>query len=168
MNWIKQRKKLIEAFNEVNSLNSLLDKSEICYELNELYAQLKRYEEAYKFLKEHLEIEKEIFNNKSSSWLARLHNKEITREAKIYRELYQEIDLLSGIGKKFTSDLKIERNLEVIYEEVKELMEADVFGIASYSKEKKILKYDLFIVQRKKKKLWHISFRRRKLWNMVL
>lgn len=147
----KAEKKLIEAFNEVNSLNSLLDKSEICYELNELYAQLKRYEEAYKFLKEHLEIEKEIFNNKSSSWLARLHNKEITREAKIYRELYQEIDLLSGIGKKFTSDLKIERNLEVIYEEVKELMEADVFGIASYSKEEKILKYDLFIVNGKRK-----------------
>ena len=62
----KAEKKLIEAFNEVNSLNSLLDKSEICYELNELYAQLKRYEEAYKFLKEHLEIEKEIFNNKRS------------------------------------------------------------------------------------------------------
>lgn len=144
-------KKLIEAFNEVNSLNSLLDKSEVCYELNELYAQLEDFEKAYKFLKEHLEIEKEIFNNKSSSWFARLHNKEITREAKIYRELYQEIDLISGIGKKFTSDLKIERNLEVIYEEVKELMEADIFGIASYSKKEEILKYDLFIVNGKRK-----------------
>lgn len=147
----KAEEKLIEAFNEVNSLNSLLDKSEICYELNELYAQLKNFEEAYKFLKEHLEIEKEIFNNKSSGWFARLHNKEITREAKIYRELYQEIDLISGIGKKFTSDLKIERNLEVIYEEVKELIEADIFGIASYSEEEKILKYDLFIVNGKRK-----------------
>ena len=126
-----------------------MDKSEIYYELSEFYAKTNKMNEAYKFLKKHLELEKEIFNNKSSSWFARIHSKEITREAKIYKELYQEMDLISDIGKKLTSNLKIEKNLNIIYEEVRELMEADIFGIALYKESEKSLDYDLFIVDGK-------------------
>lgn len=138
--------KLRSAVEELSKINSPLDESEVYYELSEFYAKTNKMDEAYKFLKKHLELEKEIFNSKSSSWFARIHSKEITREAKIYRELYQQMDLISDIGKKLTSDLKIEKNLNVIYEEVRELMEADVFGIALYKEEEKSLNYDLFIV----------------------
>lgn len=141
--------KLIQALEEISKINSSLDKSEIYYELSEFYAKTNKINEAYKFLKKHLELEKEIFNSKSSSWFARIHSKEITREAKIYKELYQEIDLISDIGKKLTSDLKIEKNLNIIYEEVRELMEADIFGIALYKESEKSLNYDLFIVDGK-------------------
>ena len=54
---------------------------------------------AYKYLKMHLELEKNIFNNKSSCWFAKIHSKEITREAQIYKEMYQDMDLISEMGK---------------------------------------------------------------------
>lgn len=136
--------KLIEAYNEIKKISSPIDESEVYYKLSDLYARNNKMNEAYKYLKMHLEIEKKIFNSKSSNWFAKIHSKEITREAKIYKEMYQDIDLISDIGKKLTSDLKIEKNLNVIYEEVRELMEADVFGIALYKNN--LLYYDLFIV----------------------
>ena len=136
--------KLIEAYNEIKKISSPIDESEIYYKLSELYSRNNKMNEAYKYLKMHLEIEKKIFNSKSSNWFDKMHSKEIAREAKIYKEMYQDIDLISDIGKKFTSNLKIEKNLNVIYEEVRELMEADVFGIALYKNN--LLYYDLFIV----------------------
>ena len=136
--------KLIEAHNEIKKISSPIDESEIYYKLSELYSRNNKMNEAYKYLKMHLEIEKKIFNSKSSNWFDKIHSKEIAREAQIYKEMYQDIDLISDIGKKFTSNLKIEKNLNVIYEEVRELMEADVFGIALYKNN--LLYYDLFIV----------------------
>lgn len=136
--------KLIEACNEIKKISSPLDESDIYYELSELYAKNNKMDLAYKYLKMHLELEKNIFNNKSSCWFAKIHSKEITREAQIYKEMYQDMDLISEIGKKLTSNLKIEKNLNIIYEEVRKLMEADVFGIALYKNNS--LYYDLFII----------------------
>lgn len=136
--------KLIEAYNEVKKISSPIDESEVYYKLSDLYARNNKMDKAYKYLKMHLEIEKKIFNSKSSNWFDKMHSKEIAREAKIYKEMYQDIDLISNIGRKLTSNLKIEKNLNVIYEEVRELMEADVFGIALYKNN--LLYYDLFIV----------------------
>lgn len=142
--------KYLEALYEASKINSQIDKSEICYELSEFYSEIGNIENAYKYLKKHNILEKEIFSNESSSWFARLHNKEITREAKIYKQLYQDVDLISEIGKKLTSDLRIEKNLKVIYDEVRELMQSDIFGIASYDEDEEVLNYDLFIVDGEK------------------
>lgn len=112
-------------------------------------------DKAYKYLKMHLEVEKNIFNNKSSSWFAEIHSKEVAKEAKIYKQMYQDMDLISDIGKKLTSNLKIERNLNIIYEEVRELMEADAFGVALYKNDS--LYYDLFIVDGKLKEYGRVA-----------
>ena len=114
-------------------------------------------DKAYKYLKMHLDLEKNIFNSKSSSWFAKIHSKEVTREAKIYKQMYQDMDLISEIGKKLTSNLKIEKNLNIIYEEVRELMEADVFGVALYKNDS--LYYDLFIVDGELKEFGRVSLK---------
>lgn len=151
----KSINKLIEACNEIKKISSPLDESAIYYDLSEAYARSNEMDKAYKYLKMHLELEKNIFNSKSSSWLAKIHSKEVTREAKIYKQMYQDMDLISDIGKKLTSNLKIEKNLNIIYEEVRELMEADVLGVALYKNDS--LYYDLFIVDGELKEYGRVS-----------
>lgn len=147
--------KLMEACNEIKKISSPLDESALYYDLSEAYARSNEMDKAYKYLKMHLEVEKNIFNNKSSSWFAEIHSKEVAKEAKIYKQMYQDMDLISDIGKKLTSNLKIERNLNIIYEEVRELMEADAFGVALYKNDS--LYYDLFIVDGKLKEYGRVA-----------
>lgn len=143
--------KLLMALDELKFTNSPLDESSVFYELSELYFRKNYSDMAYYYLKKHMLLEKELFNNQSSSWFAQIHSKEVEREAKIYKELYQDMDLISQIGKKITSDLKLENNLNVIYEEVKKLMKVEIFGIALADESRTCLNYDLFIVDGKRK-----------------
>lgn len=152
---VKSEEKLIEAREEIDKIYSPLDESAVYYELSEFYSKENKMKEAYIFLKKHLEVEKQIFTDKSSKWFAKIYSKEITREAKKYKELYQNMDLISEMGKKLISDLRIERNLNIIYEKIGELMNADILGIALYKNSS--LNYDLFIVDGKLKEYGSIS-----------
>ena len=55
--------KLMEACNEIKKISSPLDESALYYDLSEAYARSNEMDKAYKYLKMHLEVEKNIFNN---------------------------------------------------------------------------------------------------------
>lgn len=144
-NYEKAEQKLLKAIEEGKKVNSKFSVKEIYYQLSILYENMERYKDAYKAMSIFAQHEKEIFNHNSSLWFAKLHNKKITDEAKAYKVLYDEMKIISNIGQKITSNLKIENTLESIYKEVNLLVEADIFGIALYKEEIKRLDYELFI-----------------------
>lgn len=144
-------KNLKEAVKEAKKINSSVLLKEIYEELSIIYIKLKDFESAYYSKEEYCKYEKEIFNQSSSVWFARLHSKTITQDAMIYKSLYKQIDIISQIGKRITSNLKKQSTFDAIYEEINMLLEADIFGIGLYNEKEKIVKYE-FIIENGKKK----------------
>ncbi|MGL4913728.1 MAG: sensor domain-containing diguanylate cyclase [Romboutsia sp.] len=146
----KAEEKLLEAIDEDNSNFKLFIK-EIYYELSQLYEKMNRYKDAYDAMQIFSQYERDIFNNKSSLWFAKLHDKKIIDDAKVYKVLYDEMNIISNIGRKITSNLKKESTLEAIYNEVNLLVDADIFGIAMFNEDINSLDYELFMERGEKK-----------------
>lgn len=139
------KSKLEEAKKDVEKVNSNLLFKEIYNELSIIYSKTENYKEAFFAKEKYCEYEKNIFNQNISLWFAVLHSKQITQEAKTYKSLYNQIDIISEIGKRITSNLKKKSTFNSIYEEVNILLKADVLGIALYNEGSKILKYEFLI-----------------------
>ncbi|MGL6108037.1 diguanylate cyclase [Romboutsia sp.] len=144
-NLVEGEEKLKEAIEESKRINSNVLLKEIYEELSLIYIKCKDFEKAYYAKEELCKYEKEIFNQSSSVWFARLHSKTITQDAMAYKSLYNQIDIISKIGKKITSKLKKQSTFDTIYEEINMLLEADVFGIGLYNEEEKTINYEFLI-----------------------
>jgi serine phosphatase RsbU (regulator of sigma subunit) len=58
---------------------------------------------------------------------------------------YQNISILSEIGKQITSTLDIKTIIHIVYDNVNLLMSAEIFGIAIYNEQANVLEFDGFI-----------------------
>jgi diguanylate cyclase (GGDEF)-like protein len=123
---------------------------EIYKGLSDIYKLLGNFEEALKFLELHSVCQKDMFNNVSSISLAKMKNSETKRQASVYKSLYKQIALISTIGQKLTSNLNLDSILDTVYKEINELLKAEVFGIAIYKENEKVLDYKLFIDKNKR------------------
>ncbi|MGL4338334.1 MAG: sensor domain-containing diguanylate cyclase, partial [Turicibacter sp.] len=134
----------LKAVKEAEEIKTPILLKETYQELSELYSKLEKYKEAYEAIKRSLEYEKEIFNSNSGIWFAKLHSVQITQEASAYKILYDQMNLMSKIGQRITSNLERDVTLQTIYQEVNTLVKADVFGIAIYKEEINCLDYEFF------------------------
>ncbi|RUT78653.1 sensor histidine kinase [Ancylomarina longa] len=64
---------------------------------------------------------------------------EIVRQSKRLQKSYMNLIHLNDIGKMITANLSVEKIIDAVYESVNELMDASIFGIGIYQKEKKSL-----------------------------
>lgn len=72
-------------------------------------------------------------------------NEEIASNAKALEESYHHISTLSLIGQEITASLDIEKILNTIYDNLKTLMDVNIFGIGSYEESIGIIDYLMFI-----------------------
>lgn len=75
---------------------------------------------------------------------------EILKQKENYKTNYESVKKLSEIGKEITSSLNLDTALLNVYNKVNELMDADVFGIGIYDKDRQIIEYKLAIERGRK------------------
>ncbi|MEG2288696.1 MAG: GGDEF domain-containing protein [Clostridium sp.] len=156
-NYSVAKEKLLRASEECNKINFPSLMKEIYMELSVLYEKMGNLQEALELLKKSMEYERSIYSSKSSIWMGRLNSKKVIDDAKVYKLLYNQIEIITDIGKKITANLKKDETLESIYCEVNNLIEADGFGIALYKENEKCLDYEFFIEKGKRENLGYIS-----------
>lgn len=126
-----------------------------------VYERRGEYKTALEHFKQYNVIEKEVFSDEARKRLENLITRhEIERaskEAEIYRLKNIEVEnalsrmkIVSEIGRKITASLDIERIMFTVYENINQLMAAEGFGIAVYSKDKDEIDYRLFIEDKKR------------------
>lgn len=137
------------------SANNLLH---IIYsKIGETYFNMGQYKEAYEASTASMEYNKKTFNSCSLNSFAKLKSKMVVDEAKVYKELYDQVTVISKIGKNITSNLNKEKTFQSTYEAVNTLMKADIFGIALYKSEENVLSYDYFVEAGEMKKWGDIN-----------
>jgi diguanylate cyclase (GGDEF)-like protein len=151
------REKLEEAVKVSEEIKLKPLTIEAYKELGNVYKKLNNYEKALECMDKYEACEKEIFNKQSSTWIARMQESQLKREAEVYKTLYDQIGRISTIGQKITSDLNLDNILDTIYSEVKHLVAADIFGIAIYNEEDKNLDYALFIEKGQRINMGYVS-----------
>jgi signal transduction histidine kinase len=79
--------------------------------------------------------------------ILRQHNEEIAAQLDQLEESHCNVLNLSEIGRKITANLEVHNLVEQVYDEVNQLMDATMFGIAIYDEDKKGLFFPGFFEQ---------------------
>lgn len=124
--------RLMEAITLAEEIHTVHLKAQAYGVLEELYDQIGNWKEAYRAVK----IKEECLKNESShsTWLAKLEQKSMRRELQSYKKLYTQIQRISRVGQKFTAHLEIDELIDMIYEQVNELVPADIVGLGMCKK----------------------------------
>ncbi len=80
----------------------------------------------------------------------RLRTAEVVQQKQRIEKAYQDVELLSGIGKDITSLLTVEEIIEKVYKNVNTLMDASAFAIGIYKEDEKELYFPGVIEKGKK------------------
>jgi len=109
------------------------------------YQQSWRYHSKNKNWKSALEAHERFHN-----YAKHLQDKEACTQLDVLKmqglqEAHDRVKVISSIGKKLTSELDLEKVLELGYVQINELLDANTFGIGSYLSESEEISYDLFI-----------------------
>ncbi|MBL4658204.1 MAG: tetratricopeptide repeat protein, partial [Flavobacteriales bacterium] len=67
---------------------------------------------------------------------------EVVAQKQEIEKAYEDVELLSGIGKDVTSSLSVEEIIGTVYKNVNTLMDASVFFIGIYNEEKQIIEFN--------------------------
>ncbi|MFI5185329.1 MAG: tetratricopeptide repeat protein [Chitinophagales bacterium] len=97
---------------------------------------------------EKLKQETEI--NRLTNVVMKEKNAELEKKTEELEQSYNNISVLSKIGRDITSTLDLDTILNTVYENVNELMDATVFGIGIYRPDEEAIEYRLAIEQGKR------------------
>ena len=131
--------------------------------LSDICERTADYKKALEHYKTHMNLSQEVFAKETEQRIgyyeAEFRAQQAIKDAEIYRlinielrknsqaleESHRNITAISQIGRELTSTLNIEEILQTLYESVQTLMEANVFGIAFYDEETKVVEYKLML-----------------------
>jgi serine phosphatase RsbU (regulator of sigma subunit) len=68
-------------------------------------------------------------------------NQKLAEQRELVEKAYQNVSLLSEVGKQITSHLSIELIIEMVYDSVNKLLDASVFSIGIYNEKEKTLDF---------------------------
>jgi serine phosphatase RsbU (regulator of sigma subunit)/ligand-binding sensor domain-containing protein len=88
-----------------------------------------------------LEQEKRILEEKVRERTLEIarQNEEITAKAREIQNSYNRLHVLSAIGQELTAKLEIDSIFEALFRHIKQLMDADIFGVYTYTPEEEVL-----------------------------
>ena len=66
---------------------------------------------------------------------------EILEQSRKLEKSYQNLELLSDVGKEITSNLKVEKIVQAVYENVNAIMDANVFWIGVFNENRKTIEF---------------------------
>ncbi|MDO5518472.1 MAG: GGDEF domain-containing protein [Clostridium sp.] len=133
---------LQKAIHEIKNREYISIKEKVFYKLSMIYEIKNDYENAFKYLKESMK-NKELLKDNSKVNLKNFREKSMAYAAEEYKSLYDKIERISNLGKDITANLDIEKCTDLIYNEVKQLVDLDSFAIATYNAEENKLTYIL-------------------------
>jgi len=95
-------------------------------------------------------LQKEAEINRLTNVVMKEKNDELERKTEQLEQSYNNISVLSRIGKDITATLDLDTILTTVYENVNELMDATIFGIGIYKPEEASIEYRLAIEKGKR------------------
>lgn len=124
--------RLMEALTLAEEIHAVHLKAQVYGVLEKLYNLTGNWREAYHAVK----MKEECLKNESthSMWLANLEQRSMRRELQSYKKLYTQIQKISKVGQRFTAHLEIDELIDMMYEQVNELVPADIVGLGMYKK----------------------------------
>jgi signal transduction histidine kinase len=97
-------------------------------------------------------LQKEAEINRLTNVVMKEKNAELEKKTKELEQSYNNISVLSKIGRDITSTLDLDTILNTVYENVNQLMDATVFGIGIYKEDEGAIEYRLAIEEGKRYK----------------
>lgn len=144
--------------------------SMICVTLAKLYEGVNQYKEALKYYKIYHDIEKDETvlreENKLKSLKIQMTMEQTKSEREIYRlknielnekndelekktleleKSYEDVKIISQIGKNITATLDLDEIFKMVYSCLKNLMNVNTFGVGLYNKESRDIEYKYFV-----------------------
>jgi signal transduction histidine kinase len=95
-------------------------------------------------------LQKEAEINRLTNVVMKEKNEELEKKREELEQSYNNISVLSKIGRDITSTLDLETILNTVYENVNELMDATMFGIGIYKPEQACIEYRMSIEEGKR------------------
>jgi len=95
-------------------------------------------------------LQKEAEINRLTNVVMKEKNEELEKKTEELEQSYNNISVLSKIGRDITSTLDLDTILNTVYENVNELMDATIFGIGIYKPDEASIEYRLSIEEGKR------------------
>ncbi|SHI05402.1 sensor domain-containing diguanylate cyclase [Clostridium grantii] len=174
---LMEEKAFIEIFDNLQQALTIYNEEEKDSQVAEIYKQyafiyeeIGKCEVAYKYLKKYIDIEKKILNTDTEERLKsinllykseearkeneifQLKNVELKRKKEELEKAYNNIRIISEIGKNIISTTNIGKILSQIYSHINKLMDSFVFGIGIYDEENQKIYNEFFIEDNKRQK----------------
>lgn len=119
-------------------------------QLYERYKEIKHFEKALCFHEHLLELKKNLFNQQIINKNNYLHTKKVEQEKEIFKGLYENLTIISEIGKKIARHIDLLSVLENIYQELIQLFHVDIIGISLLNTDENTLDYRCYYENGKK------------------
>lgn len=149
-----------EAIQKLNLAKDKLNVYQFTQKTKGIYWALSRaykgkgdIESALKYLEKYLEIEEVLDKEKNRKWVKQLDFQKIETEVEIYKVLYDQVSELSEIGQRLTATLSTRKIVDVFIEEIKKLIQADCFELATYDEMNKKIEYHIYAEENNKMKI---------------
>lgn len=163
----KEYSKVMSMLDKASELNKEINEESIISKIYNQYAlvyeKLKEYKKSNQFFRKFIEIQNKVVirnseerlksinllnkieQSKREKEIFRLKNVELKTKTDDLERAYNNIRIISEIGKNITSTIKLDLILDELYVKVNSIMDAYVFGIAIYDDEKEVIENKFLI-----------------------
>ena len=123
---------------------------------SEVFKEEQETKQKYQSIQHEIEkLQQEAEINRLTNVVMKEKNAELENKTEELEQSYNNISVLSKIGRDITSTLDLDIILNTVYENVNQLMDATVFGIGIYKQEEASIEYRLSIEERKRYQPYH-------------
>lgn len=125
---------LLKAYHYSQELQSPLVHSKICQSLVKLYKKLEDYKKALEYYEINSKFEHQMELKRSAIWSKRLSREKMISESRIFKSLYDELQMISEIGRSFTQKLDSKKIIIRVQEELSKMMDTTFLLITQFEK----------------------------------
>lgn len=139
---------LLKAYSYNQLLKSSLLNKKICQSLVQLYKKMGDFKQALEYYERNEEFECKMELRRTEFWSRRLLREKTISEAKIFKSLYDELQMICEIGQSFTQKLDYNKLIMNVKDELSKLMKIDFLLIAQFDSSKDTSEYVTFIASK--------------------
>ena len=144
-NSIKAKAQIYQAHKELAGLYEFHEDMKNFVHHFKLYFEFKSevFKEELENKQKTVNLQYEMDKLKRESELNHLTNVVLKEKNAELEQSYDNLNMLSQMGKEITSSLQLDQILNTVYEKVNKMMDASIFGIGIYDKENALIHYQL-------------------------
>lgn len=139
------KERLLPILTRINSIKSVYFRLISDKLLSEIYINLGEAEEAYNYLEKVYKLREKNSKLENRSWLMELKKDLASNEASMYKELYNQVGVISSIGRKIVSAIRFEKFYDSLYENITKIINADMISLALYNNKTNKLDYPIVL-----------------------